>query len=159
LTDSERQTLYAKYGIKENPRGTATGRIGAASGAGGAAPTAGGSQGATAADAAAGGGQGPRKGQGGGGGGQNGGRGGVANSLREDSGIVWKLNPDKTLEPIQVGLGVTDFTFTAMTSGKLTPGDDLVIGQSTNKTATAQTRSPVGGQGGPGGPAGVPRRF
>jgi len=159
LTDSERQTLYAKYGIKENPRGTATGRIGAASGAGGAAPTAGGSQGATAADAAAGGGQGPRKGQGGGGGGQNGGRGGVANSLREDSGIVWKLNPDKTLEPIQVGLGVTDFTFTAMTSGKLTPGDDLVIGQSTNKTATTQTRNPVGGQGGPGGPAGVPRRF
>src|ERR1700730_14157017 len=152
LSDAERQALYAKYGIKESSRATAAGRIGA----GGAAPTAGGGQGATAADTAAAGGQGPRKGQGGGGGGQNGGRGGVANSLREDSGIVWKLNPDKTLEPIQVGLGVTDFTFTAMTNGKLNPGDDLVIGQSTNKTATAQTqtRSPIGGQGGPGGPAG-----
>jgi HlyD family secretion protein len=128
LTDSERQTLYVKYGIKENGRATTAGRIGSGAGAGG---------------------------------GPSGGRGGVANSLREDNGIVWKLNPDKTLEPIQVGLGVTDFTFTAMTSGKLNAGDDLVIGQSTSKAATAQaqTRSPVGGQAGPGGPAGVPRRF
>ena len=94
------------------------------------------------------------------GGGQSSGRGGVANSLREDSGIVWKLHPDKTLEPIQVGLGVTDFTFTAMNSGKLNPGDELVIGQSTNKAAAAPApRSPIGGQGGPGGPAGGPRRF
>ena len=94
---------------------------------------------------------------------RQGGPSGVANSLREDSSIVWKLNPDKTLEPIQVGLGVTDFTFTAMTNGKLNPGDDLVIGQSTTKNAAAQTpaRSPVGGAGGPGGPggAGAPRRF
>jgi hypothetical protein len=79
--------------------------------------------------------------------------------LREDSGIVWKLNPDKTLEPIQVGLGVTDFTFTAVTSGKLNPGDELVIGQSTTKNTAAQTqtRSPVGGPGGPGVPG--QRRF
>jgi HlyD family secretion protein len=154
LTDSERQTLYAKYGIKENARATAAGRIGSA----------GGGQGAAGADAGAGrgAGGGARRAQGGGdaggGGGQNGGRAGVANSLREDNGIVWKLNPDKTLQPIQVGLGVTDFTFTAMTSGKLNPGDELVIGQSTNKSATAQaqTRSPVGGQGGP---VGGPRRF
>ena len=89
---------------------------------------------------------------------RTGGRAGVANSQREDNGVVWKLHPDKTLEPLQVGLGVTDFTFTAMTSGKLNPGDELVIGQSTNKstTAQAQTRSPVGGQGGP---VGGPRRF
>jgi len=158
LTDSERQTLYAKYGIKENARATATGRIGSA----------GGGQGAGGADAGAGrgAGGGARRAQGGGdaggagggGGGQNGGRAGVANSLREDNGVVWKLHPDKTLEPIQVGLGVTDFTFTAMNSGKLNPGDELVIGQSTNKSATAQaqTRSPVGGQGGP---VGGPRRF
>ena len=37
LTDSERQALYAKYGIKENARGTAAGRIGSASGGQGAA--------------------------------------------------------------------------------------------------------------------------
>jgi HlyD family secretion protein len=173
LSDSERQALYAKYGIKESSRGTAAGRIGSAPGGGGtvAAGQNGGGGGANGA------GQGPRNGQGqggggrraqpgggdagGGGGGQNGGRPGVANSLREDSGIVWKLNPDKTLEPIQVGLGVTDFTFTAMNSGKLNPGDELVIGQSTTKNTAAQTqtRSPVGGPGAPGGPGGAPRRF
>jgi HlyD family secretion protein len=169
LSDAERQALYAKYGIKESSRATAAGRIGSAPGAGGAAADAGGQN-------SGGGGQGQRNGQGqggggrraqqggsdagGGGGGQNGGRSGAANSLREDSGIVWKLNADKTLEPIQVGLGVTDFTFTALTSGKLNPGDELVIGQSTTKNtaAQAQTRSPVGGPGGPGGP-GAPRRF
>src|SRR6202049_2357644 len=37
LTDSERQTLYAKYGIKENARATAAGRIGSAGGGQGAA--------------------------------------------------------------------------------------------------------------------------
>jgi hypothetical protein len=80
-----------------------------------------------------------------------------------DTGIVWKLHPDKTLEPIQVGIGVTDFTFTAMANGgTLKPGDDLVIGQSTGKTTTAQARSPLAGGpgGGPGGgPPGVVRRF
>jgi HlyD family secretion protein len=173
LSDSERQALYAKYGIKESSRGTAAGRIGSAPGGGGTVAAAAGQNGA--AGGANGAGQGPRNGQGGGGrraqqgagdagaggGGQTGGRPGVANSLREDSGIVWKLNPDKTLEPIQVGLGVTDFTFMAMTSGKLNPGDDLVIGQSTTKNTAAQTqtRSPVGGPGAPGGPGGGPRRF
>ncbi len=166
ITDSERQALYAKYGIKDSPRATAAGRMGSAPGQGGGA-TAGGPTSAGSGTNA--GGQGTRNGQGqggggrraqqgggdagGGGGGQNGGRPGVANSLREDSGIVWKLNADKTLEPIQVGLGVTDFTFTALTSGKLNPGDELVIGQSTTKNAAAQTpaRSPVGGPAGPGG--------
>jgi HlyD family secretion protein len=167
LTDSERQALYTKYGIKESSRATAGGRIGSTT------VVAGASAGNAAAGGGSNGGQGPRNAQSqegaaggirraqqggsdaGGGGGQNAGRAGVANSLREDSGVVWKLNADKTLEPIQVGLGVTDFTFTAMTSGRLKPGDELVIGQSTNKPATAQTRSPMGGPGGPG----APRRF
>src|SRR6266404_2477033 len=156
LTDSERQTLYAKYGIKESARGTAAGRIGSAAAASNdGAPANGGGQGGPE-------GGGTRRAQGGGeagaggGGGQNGRRAAGGNSQREDTGIVWKLNPDKTLEPIQVGVGVTDFTFTAMMSGKLNPGDDLVIGQSTNKAAAAQSRSPVGG---PGGGPGVPRRF
>jgi HlyD family secretion protein len=181
LSDSDRQKLYAKYGIKEGGRAAAAGRLSAtsASATTAADAPAAGATGGTGPDANAGGTAGSRKkgqsgagaagGPGGGGrraqaqqggaaadaasagGGQNGGRSGVANSLREDSGIVWKLNPDKTLEPIQVGLGVTDFTFTALTNGKLTPGDDLVIGQSTTKATTAQAapRSPVGGAGGP----------
>ena len=80
-----------------------------------------------------------------------------AASQRADS-IVWKLLPNKTLEPVQVSLGVTDFTFTALVSGSLNPGDDLVIGQSTNKSSTtqAQVRNPVTGAGGG---QGVPRRF
>jgi multidrug resistance efflux pump len=168
LTDSERQVLYTKYGIKEDYRATAAARIGSTTGVVGAS-----AGNAAAAGGSIGGGQGPRNAQGqvgaaggirlgqqgggdaGGGSGQNAGRAGVANSLREDSGVVWKLNADKTLEPIPIGLGVTDFTFTAMTSGKLKPGDELVIGQSTNKTTTTQTRSPMGGPGGPG----APRRF
>jgi HlyD family secretion protein len=103
-------------------------------------------------------------GNGAGGGGQGrGGRGAGANSQRVDTGIVWKLLPDKTLEPIQVGLGVTDFTFTAMVNGTLKPGDELVIGQAAGKTSTAQNqpRNPLtGGPGGPGGgPPGAVRRF
>ena len=70
---------------------------------------------------------------------------------------MWKLLPDKTLEPVQVGLGVTDFTFTAMTKGNLQRGDDLVIGQTTAKSSTAQSTSssPIGTPATPG----VPRRF
>jgi HlyD family secretion protein len=165
LTDSERQTQYAKYGIKDNARATTAGRIGSATASADGAAANGGGQGTRNGQGGAGGG-GARRAQGGGdagaggGGGQNGGRAAGGNSQRQDTGIVWKLNPDKTMQPIQVGLGVTDFTFTAMMSGKLNPGDDLVIGQSTNKTATAQARSPVGGPAGAGGgPPGVPRRF
>jgi HlyD family secretion protein len=148
LSDSERGLLYAKYGIKEGGRATAAGRLSAdASATGG---DAGGPSGQRQAGAGGQGGGG-RRGQGGGGEGGGGGGGGrprAANSQRQDTGIVWKLLPNKTLEPAQVGLGVTDFTFTELTSGDLKPGDELVIGQSTSKTATAQTqtRSPIGPQ-------------
>lgn len=174
LSDSERSALYAKYGIKDTARATAAGRI-AATGGGAAAdgststPTASSTsltgqasnvQGAQIAKA------GGRTGQGGTGGNVAGGdqssgatpsAGGK--SRREDTGIVWKLLPDKTLEPVQVALGVTDFTFTELITGNVNPGDDLVIGQSSSKSSTAQTqsRSPVGGPAGA--TPGVPRRF
>jgi HlyD family secretion protein len=173
MTDSELKTVYAKYSINTSTGGTAAARIAA----GGSPAAAGGGQGAAdttdGGAAAAPGGQGGQGGganrrgpgggnggAGGGGGGQGRGRGAGATSQRVDTGIVWKLLPDKTLEPIQVGIGVTDFTFTAMVNGTLKPGDDLVIGQSTAKTTTAQNqaRSPIAG-GGPGGPPGVVRRF
>ena len=160
LTDSERTALYAKYGIQDSARATPAGRIAAASADGGSA---GGSGGAAAASGSASGqtqgGQSGQAGPGGSGRGGQGGSGAGGNSKRQDSGIVWKLLPDKTLEPVQVALGVTDFTFTALISGKLNPGDDLVIGQSANKASTsqAQARNPVTGAGGA--TAGVPRRF
>jgi multidrug resistance efflux pump len=172
ISDSEREKVYAKYGIASDASATAAGRIAApASGAPGgasqvvAAGTTAAGSGATGAPdggGATGGQAGGQRGgaarrQGGNGGSGGGGRGAGANSQRQDSGIVWKLLPDKTLEPVQVRLGVTDFTFTAMTKGSLKPSDDLVIGQSVSKTASTAANGPVGG------PAsatrGVPRRF
>jgi len=172
LTDSERTSLYAKYGIQDTARATAAGRIsatsadGTAAGSSGSAATTSGSATGQTADGQAGqggtGGGGRRAQGGSGAGGANGGQGGGAagaggNSRRQDSAIVWKLLPNKDLEPVQVSLGVTDFTFTALISGNVSPGDDLVIGQSASKTSTAQTRSPVSGPAGA--TAGVPRRF
>jgi hypothetical protein len=60
---------------------------------------------------------------------------------------------------VQVTLGVTDFTFTELVSGNVNSGDDLVIGQSTNKSSASQSpaRSPVGGPANA--TSGVPRRF
>jgi HlyD family secretion protein len=151
LTDSERTSLYAKYGVQDSARATPAGRIASTAGGGAAAGNSGG--------AAATGGQGGQAGPGGGGRGGQGGSSAGGNSKRQDSAIIWKLLPDKTLQPVQVTLGVTDFTFTALVSGSLNPGDDLVIGQSTNKSSAsqAQTRNPVTGAGG--GAPGVPRRF
>jgi HlyD family secretion protein len=173
LTDGERTALYAKYGIKEPTRATPAGRIAAtaadgtaAGSSGGAAATSGSATGQTPGGQGGQGGLGGggRRGQGGAGaGGANGdqsgsGRsGGGGNSKRQDSAVIWKLLPDKTLEPVQVSLGVTDFTFTELVSGTVNPGDDLVIGQSSNKSSTAQVRSPVGGP--TGATQGVPRRF
>jgi HlyD family secretion protein len=172
LSDSERTSLYAKYGITDSSRATAAGRIAGtsadaapAAASAGAAPAA-----APAGQAAQGGAAGGKRGAQGGAGGngsggsgaggnQGGGGSGAGNSgRRQDSAVVWKLLPNKTLEPVQVTLGVTDFTFTQLISGSVTTGDDLVIGQSANKTASAQARNPVTG-GGAGGTAGVPRRF
>jgi HlyD family secretion protein len=176
LSDSERSALYAKYGITDATRATAAGRVAAAPGdnSSAAASNASAPANVPAGAQATGGptspaGGGGRRGQGGaagaggaGGGDQGGGRAGSGGGgKRQDSAIVWKLLPNKQLEPVQVMLGVTDFTFTELVSGNINQGDDLIIGQSANKTTTAQnqTRNPVGG-----GPAGgnggaVPRRF
>lgn len=160
LTDSQRKAVYAKYNIDDSARATTAGRIASAGGApatGDATGAAG--AGGTGARPPNGGGQG-QGGPGGGGGNrrpQGGGNGGGANSQRTDNGIVWKLLPDKTLEPVQVRLGVTDFTFTAMMSGNLKPGDELVIGQATATSSKNAAASPLGGAAG--GPPGVQRRF
>jgi len=67
----------------------------------------------------------------------------VARSGPEAAGtwqVVWKLNPDDSLQPVRVKTGLTDFTFTAMMAGELKPGDKLIIAQ------TGGTRTPTGQQ-------------
>ncbi|MGH9671529.1 MAG: efflux RND transporter periplasmic adaptor subunit [Terriglobales bacterium] len=63
-----------------------------------------------------------------------------AHERRLDVGIVWKLLPDKTLEPVQVRTGITDRTFTQMAQalhGELKEGDLLVTGSTTSRGPSA----------------------
>jgi len=57
---------------------------------------------------------------------------------RLDVAILWKLHPDKTLEPVKVRTGITDHTVTEVAQvlqGELKEGDELVTGSLTNKPA------------------------
>ncbi len=66
---------------------------------------------------------------------------------RVDVAVVWKLRPDKTLEPVKIRTGITDHTVTEIVqvlNGQLNDGDELVTGA---MTATSGTRPPgMGGQ-------------
>ena len=69
---------------------------------------------------------------------------------RIDVSVVWKLHPDKSLEPVRIRTGITDHTITEVAQvlkGNLNPGDELVTG------ATAAS----GGGGRPPGFGGGPR--
>src|SRR5258708_5063037 len=49
---------------------------------------------------------------------------------KADTAVVWKLQPDNTMEPVKVSLGITDHAFTEVTAvlkGELKEGQDLVI--------------------------------
>lgn len=49
---------------------------------------------------------------------------------KKDSAVVWKLQPDNTVEPVKVSLGITDHAYTEVSSvlkGSLKEGDDVVI--------------------------------
>jgi len=87
---------------------------------------------------------------------RSGGQGVRATTVRDDWGMVWKLLPGSTLQPVRVKLGVTDYTFTEMKEGALKPGDELVIGEISGKSGQAQQ---PGGRGPTTGPGGVPRRM
>jgi HlyD family secretion protein len=60
--------------------------------------------------------------------------------------VVWKLNADKTLEPVQIALGITDHTTTEVAQvvkGSLNPQDQVVTGASAaNKSASAAKAAP-----------------
>ena len=54
-----------------------------------------------------------------------------------DTAVVWKLLPDKSLRPVQIHIGLTDHTYTALTGGDLQPGEELVTGATTAKQESA----------------------
>lgn len=65
---------------------------------------------------------------------------------RLDISILWKLHPDKTLEPVKVRTGITDHTVTEVVQvlqGQLSEGDELVTGSLSAKPTAAP------GMGGP----------
>lgn len=173
LPANELSALYKKYGIpSEGGGGQRAARGNGQRGQGGANP--GGTQQANAGNGsnpAAGangagrsggqgqGGPGGRRGMQPGGGDQE--NGGSASSdvqgPKYDTSVVWKLLPDKTIEPIRVKTGITDHTFTELVqelNGNVQAGDELVTG-------AAQSRGGASGpprMGGPGGgPGGGPR--
>jgi HlyD family secretion protein len=51
--------------------------------------------------------------------------------------VVWTLLPDKSLKPVQIQIGLTDHTFTALTNGNLNAGEELVTGATTAKAMNA----------------------
>jgi HlyD family secretion protein len=59
--------------------------------------------------------------------------------------VVWKLNTDKSLEPIKVKTGITDFTNTALLDGNVKEGDQLVTGSQVARSGGAPR---LGGPGG-----------
>jgi len=59
---------------------------------------------------------------------------------------VWILNSKGKLEPVFVRTGISDGRFTEITTDELKPGDQIVMGVSSNSDAgTEQARSPLTG--------------
>jgi len=57
---------------------------------------------------------------------------------RSDSAVVWKLRADNTMEPVKVSLGITDHSYTEVTTvagGSLQEGDELIIRSIVPKSA------------------------
>jgi len=49
---------------------------------------------------------------------------------KAETAVVWKLHPDKTMEPVKVSLGITDHAYTEVSSvlkGELKESDDVII--------------------------------
>jgi hypothetical protein len=67
--------------------------------------------------------------------------------------IIWKLLPDKSLQPVKITAGITDFTFTEVKDGSVNDGDQVVTGQTGGSRAGGAPRLGPGGPGGgrPGG--------
>jgi HlyD family secretion protein len=59
--------------------------------------------------------------------------------------VVWKMNPDKSLEPVQIRLGITDHTTTEVAQvvkGSLNPQDLVLTGAASSKNTSAASAAP-----------------
>lgn len=138
LPADELKALYEKHGIQDPTQrpqmARARGGEGQNPGQGQGGPgNAGGGQ-------AGGGFRGPGGPGGGAGGGDRARR--MGSFTRPDVGIVWMLDSAKNLIPISVRTGTTDYTFTELKEGKLEPGAELVIGQSSGRSGSASPSGP-----------------
>ena len=68
------------------------------------------------------------------------------NGQQATTAVVWKLNADKSVEPVQIKLGITDHTTTEVAQvvkGSLNPQDQVITGSAAaNKTASATSAAP-----------------
>jgi HlyD family secretion protein len=68
--------------------------------------------------------------------------------MTNDIAVVWKMLPDKKLEPVQIRTGITDHTTTQLVQvvkGQLNEGDQLVTGASRGSGPQRMGGSPLGG--------------
>ncbi|MGB8131714.1 MAG: efflux RND transporter periplasmic adaptor subunit [Candidatus Angelobacter sp.] len=68
------------------------------------------------------------------------------NGKQATTAVVWKLNADKSVQPVQIKLGITDHTTTEVAQvikGSLNPQDQVVTGSAAaNKTAATTSAAP-----------------
>lgn len=123
MTSQESEAVYKRYGIRHDERSLPRDESGSGSDSAphGNAVALGGMPGGGAGD-------GPR-------------------APRSDTAVVWKLHADNTIEPVELALGITDHTYTAVTEalkGELKEGDEVVTGAVMAKTQTAGAPSMAG---------------
>ena len=119
----EIRALYQKYGLSSGQRKQASEQAGAVD-----AP----------ARASSGAGEGQR----------GGGAAGQQRTPRIDVSVVWKLLPDKTMQPVRIRTGITDHTVTEVAqvlNGELGPDDQLVTGAQALTSAPAAAPGMGGG--------------
>jgi HlyD family secretion protein len=77
---------------------------------------------------------------------RKGGKGTQTSGQQATTAVIWKLNADKSVEPVQIKLGITDHTTTEVSQvmkGSLNPQDQVVTGSAAaTKTASATSAAP-----------------
>jgi HlyD family secretion protein len=66
-------------------------------------------------------------------------------SGQQSMAVVWKMDTDKSLEPVLIKLGITDHTTTEVAQvmkGSLNPQDQVVTGSAASKSASTTTAAP-----------------